>query len=263
MILLSNNYPDSLKYKNAKVIKIKPLNVIKRQHNPKINVKTIEDEHVDIQTKLNKAQKELTRIEEQQSKLLQDTKKQINIEKKNWQQERANYVEQAKQEGYETGLSLGEKEGTAKYEELINIVNDITKSATKEYHSVVEQSEVKILDIAVHIAEKILQQKINENNDSFLSIVKKAVKEIKESSDVFIYLHPKNYTSILQQKDELEQILDGDSNLSIYIDQNVDEDGCLIKHPFGQIDASVHTQLKQIHKAINEVYMESKNNDPD
>lgn len=263
MILLSKNYPDSIKYKNSKVIKIKPLQAIKQQHNPKSNVKNMEDEQIAVETKLNNAQSELIKLQKEQAQLLQDTREQINIEKKNWEQERASYIEQANQEGYKAGFSLGEKEGAAKYEELINVVNGITESAKTEYYSVIEQSEGKILDIAVHIAEEILQQKINENSDSFLSIVKKAIEEIKDSSNILIYLHPKNYTAILQQKTELEQILNGDSNLSIYIDQSIAEDSCIIKHPFGQIDASVHTQLKQIHQAINDVYMESKNDDLD
>src|SRR5699024_5672672 len=144
------------------------------------------------------------------------------------------------------------------YKKKINESNSIIKSAQEDYYSVVEQSEQKMVDLAIHTATKIIKQTISSDPKSFLPIVKEALKEIKDQPSVSIYLHPNNYTHVLKEKNELNEVLDGDTKVEIYIDQHMSENGCLIKHTFGQIDASVHTQLAQIHNVLNDISMENK-----
>ena len=114
------------------------------------------------------------------------------------------------------------------------------------------------MELAVHVAEKILKVQLNDEPKSFLPIVLSAIETIKDQSMVSIYLHPNNYEEVIQQKDELIRSLDGDTKVSIYIDHKLKEHACVIEHPFGQIDASIDTQLQQLRKALLDVAMEDK-----
>lgn len=60
----------------------------------------------------------------------------------------------------------------------------------------------------------------------------------------------------MNQKEELEQIVRNDDVISIYTDRNLQEHSCIVKHPYGQIDVSIDTQLQQLKIALEEKVME-------
>ena len=95
---------------------------------------------------------------------------------------------------------------------------------------------------------------------TFLSsnVVALEIKEIKDQSVVSIYLHPANYEIVLEQKAELKKMLETDTKLSLYINDELAENSCVIKHPFGEIDASVDTQLEAIRNVLKDLTMEQE-----
>lgn len=252
-ILLSNsNQP----YVNEKVIKIKkielsPKNQIGNSGTPDTDIK-------EIQKDLEQVQNELNDLLKEKESLIQETKDTINHEKNNWEIEKQQWIEEAKEQGHNEGFKVGKKESLQSYQQLLDKANSLTASALKDYHLTVEKSNETILDLAIHTARKILNQQISENPNEFLTIVHSAIKEIKDQPVITIYLHPDNYENVLQQKEELVQILENESKLSIYSKEDIAVNSCLIEHPFGQIDASIDTQLKQIRSALYTVAMENK-----
>ena len=73
---------------------------------------------------------------------------------------------------------------------MLNIRSYITnaqkviKAAKNDYQSYLESSEKTILELALKIASKIVGTKIEDNQEYFLSLVKKAVKEVRNFSEV-------------------------------------------------------------------------------
>jgi flagellar assembly protein FliH len=207
---------------------------------------------------LSRAKKELERIDKEKETLISTTKAEIEKEKENWMEEKKKWIKAAEKEGYEAGFSRGREESLQEFSNLTEQANAITESALKDYNKTIEKSEEKILDLAIHTASRIMKQQIDKDPSSFLPILKAAIKELKDQRIITIYLHPKHYHTVMEQKDELVHILEDDMKLSIYVDENLTVNGCLIHHPFGQIDAGVDTQLEQIRKALFEIAMESR-----
>ena len=58
------------------------------------------------------------------------------------------------------------------------------------------------------------------------------------------------------QKPELEQIVGTKDLISIYVDPELKKTDCVIKHPNGQIDVSIDSQLRQVKNALFEKVME-------
>ncbi|WP_165769089.1 flagellar assembly protein FliH [Virgibacillus profundi] len=238
---------------NNKVIQIKPIEVLKKDPIP------TENEGInEIQNELQIAKNELQSLIQQKEKLLNETKKEIEVEKENWSKEKQLYIEKAKEEGHTAGIALGKEESLKQYEELLTKANSITDLVIKDYHSTIEKSENTILNLSIHTAEKIIKEKLETDPSSFLRIVKAAIKEITDQSVISIYLHPEKYEFVLKQKDELLHILENDTKLSIYMNDELDENSCLIQHPFGQIDAGIDTQLEEIRTVLHEIAMENK-----
>lgn len=241
-----------------KLIQIKPISPQKIERENIISSLSSSDEKVTIEKELHEARSELEHLKQEKKKMLQSTIKEINTEKENWEQEKELLIQQGYQEGYELGFAEGKKTVEEQYNALINQANDLVNTATQDYHATLEKSDHVIVDLSIKTAEKITKSKITEDPNSFLKIVTAAIKEIKDQSVISIYLHPNNFETLMKQKSELTNALDGDTKLSIYIDQKMIENDCVIEHPFGKIDASVDTQLQQIQDVLHQITMEKK-----
>ncbi|MFD2628384.1 flagellar assembly protein FliH [Oceanobacillus kapialis] len=235
----------------GRVIKLKPIVT----QTDKAHYLTPEEQ---VRSDLQQAQQSLQQIKEESASLLKKTDEQIELAKSNWEKEKKTLIESAKHEGYQDGFQSGKQEGLSTYETKLDELNQLTDKALKEYHQTVEKSTTEIIKIALHTAEKILDQKITEEPTAFLQMVQKSIKELKDQSIISIYLHPSNYEFVLQQKEELMQIVNEDTKLAIYMKDSIQENGCRIKHPFGELDIGLDTQLKQIREVLHEIELENR-----
>ncbi|WP_161493863.1 flagellar assembly protein FliH [Virgibacillus necropolis] len=255
---MSNNYSQDTSTNKQKQIKIRPMELFKKKESIQPTAETIDDELIAKQNKLAELNRDLDHIKHQRETLLKNTLEKIEREKKDWEEEKRQLIKETKELGSKEGFASGKEESLNYYAELVTKTNDIVDSATKDYHAVLESSEDIILRLAIQSAEKIIQYKLEEKPETFVHIVKAAIKDIKEQSTISIYLHPDNYQFVLNQKEELSRLLDSDSKLSIYVKDDTKVNNCFIEHPFGRIDASIDTQLKQLRAILHEVNMENK-----
>ncbi|GAB3793956.1 flagellar assembly protein FliH [Virgibacillus kimchii] len=239
-----------------KTIGIKQVNIIKKSKSAQRDEIAAEKDRA--WQELGQAKDELEQVKKEQETLLLNTKRAIEQEKENWKEEKKNLRKAARQEGYQTGYIQGKEESLREFSSLIDQANSLTDAALQDYEKTIEKSEEKILDLAIHTAGRIMTLKLEEDPSAFLPIVKAAVKELKDQTIITIHVHPDYYLTVMEQKDELVRLLEDDMKLSLYANENLDETGCMIHHPFGQIDAGVDTQLEQIRKALSEIAMENR-----
>ncbi|WP_205135538.1 flagellar assembly protein FliH [Virgibacillus halotolerans] len=239
--------------KEKKQIKIKAIDLSKKNTAPSDQNVGQKSEH-----ELEEARNELETILSERDILIQETKEKVEQEKQQWESQKKQWIEAAKAEGFQAGFSQGKDEGLQEYQQLLHQANDLTTAALKDYHATVEKSSEEIINLAIHTAGKVLDKQLTVDPNTFLTIVKSAIKEIKDQPIISIYLHPSNYQVVLQQKEEIALLLENEAKLAIYTRENIAENSCLIEHPFGQIDASVDTQLQQIRNALHTIATENK-----
>lgn len=201
---------------------------------------------------VEEARLEAEQIRQQVKNETDDLYAELRRSRESWEQEKGILVSAANEEGYKAGWEEGQRQGYLEYQGLLKDAQKIIQAAKHDHHAYLETSEKTILDLSIHIAKKILGTKIEENGDYFISLVKKAVKEVKEFQDVQIHVHPTHYESLLEKKDELLAVFAHDTNLFIYPDSDLLEGSCLIESPYGRIDASIDTQLSEIKQKLTE-----------
>jgi flagellar assembly protein FliH len=204
------------------------------------------------QTILENAKVEAETLKREAQLYYETVQQQIAQEKENWEDEKQQFVEMARKEGYEIGLQQGYQDGLAQYHQLIEQAKQIVESAHNEYYQQIEAANETIFLIGLKVAEKILDVHLSKNDEHLVSLVKRAIREVREHSEVKIYVHPTYYDVVISQKDELKEIFNQEVDLFIYPDAQLSEHGCIIESPFGRIDASIDIQLKQIKEKLRE-----------
>lgn len=251
MILLSNE--KGYKYINKeKLIQVRPIQI-------KQEILNLESEET-VEELLSQRKKQIDLFTTKLSELQQEYKlkkeeleKELEEKRHSWQEEKQKYVEEAREVGFQAGFNEGKEESLEKYYNKIEEINRLAKLAKKDYESTVEASMDAILKLAITSAEKILSEKIEKDPSNFISIVEGALKTVKIDDFVHVFVHASKYELFIQHKEQLQRVLDGQTKIQIFIDNDLAENSSIIEHPFGQVDVSVDTQLKEIHRVLQNI----------
>ncbi|WP_159433435.1 flagellar assembly protein FliH [Bacillus tuaregi] len=246
--LIKSQWPE--RAADKKVISIKSFNLpeVNEDFSAKAESVTRASEQV-----MEEALHEADRIKDEAKLASEALLAQVQKEREAWEVERDLLTNQAREEGYRAGWEQGQADGYSACQEKLHHAEQIVSSAKKEYHAYLDASEQTILALAVSVAEKIVNKEIKGNQDYFVSLVKKAIREVKEFQDVEIHVHPMNYEYLISKKDELQAIFPHRTNLIIYPDSDLAEGSCLLESPYGRIDAGVDTQLLEIKRKLAEL----------
>ncbi|WP_256236484.1 flagellar assembly protein FliH [Bacillus sp. EB600] len=231
---------------DEKIISIKMLESLKNADSlPDMNLYAAEQEYL-----LKQASSKAEMIVKEAQSQVQSIREQISREKMAWEQEKASLAEAAREEGFSKGVADGKAQGYQEYHNAILFAQEVVNTAKKDYQHQVASAEKVILKIGISAAEKILGEKLNESEDGFLAIAKRALKEARESRDVQLHVHPCHYEFLLSRKDELTVIFPKETDIYIYPNDELAETSCLIESANGRIDASIDSQLKELKRKL-------------
>ncbi|EPZ39243.1 flagellar assembly protein H [Anoxybacillus ayderensis] len=195
---------------------------------------------------IEQAEQEAENIRQEADMYYASVQQQMEEERRRWEEERDQWVNEARQEGYAVGLEQGRQDGLQQYMEAIREAKQIVQSANEQFYHMLQSADETILLVACKVAERIIGERLAENKEHFLGLVKQVIKEVREHEEVKMYVHPTYYDVVIRQKDELKALFSQDVHLFIYPDDTLAETSCIVESPFGRIDASVDTQLEQL-----------------
>ncbi|MBS4189229.1 flagellar assembly protein FliH [Bacillus sp. FJAT-49705] len=256
MILLSRlikwtpNISDPVQVEK-RVISIKILEQFKQEPDDEATVPLILEEHT--KNILEQAQHEAEAILNKARLGADEVRQQLDEKRQSFEIEMAALTEQAKASGFASGLEEGRKEGYSECSQLIQSAKAVIDSAKKDYLSHVESSEKAILEIGLKVAQKILGKTIDDNEEEFLFIVKRALKEARENQEIQLHVHPNHYEFLLLNKEELIMLFPREVDMFIYPDDDLTESSCIIESANGRIDASIDSQLEEVKRKLIEM----------
>lgn len=178
------------------------------------------------------------------------------VEKRKWEEEKQELYEKTSQEGFQAGMIDGREQGYQEYIDLLSEARQIIDASKHDYEQYLESSEEVILKLAMTVAEKIIGVHLDDKPEDFTYLVKKAIKEVKEHTDITIQVHPRFYQFVIEQKEELITILNRETDLFIFPNEDLGEVDCVIESSFGKINASVDTQLSEIKEKLLSLLLE-------
>ncbi|MCE7794606.1 flagellar assembly protein FliH [Salipaludibacillus sp. CUR1] len=203
---------------------------------------------------------------------LERLKKELEIQKDEWhkamheeknriQEESENLYRQTAEEGFNQGYLEGAEKAKAEYESYISEARQVVLNAKEDYCRKLAESEPVMLNFAINLAEKIISHTVGNDEAAWGNFIKEAVTEVREQEEVKIYVHPEWYEATLQHKKELEGIALHTRELLIFPDSSLEKMGCVIETPYGQIDASVDSQLREMKRILFEKLKEGAANE--
>ncbi len=248
-------------------------NIVKAEYvvfdNSKKIIKNIE-EHKEAQT-LSTPKEDLYDIYNQREIILKEAQdealKIINTAKRNAQSEIAESKKRGYEEGYNAGIEIGKNKGytegyeigTVQAKEDVNEQNESKLSELREMITKIENIKEEIIskyendltDLAFDIAEKIIKQKINDNSNVVIALIKNVIKDYRNVEWIKVYISPKDDVLSIQADKNLVSELNKISNdVVIETSEGLEEGSAIIETPDGIVDTSVTTQLKNLKEMV-------------
>jgi len=162
----------------------------------------------------------------------------------------------AEKEAYEKGFSQGEKDGLelgfkrleAHLQSFQKVLAEIQRFQ-KDFFQIHEKEMVQFL---ITLVRKILRQDIPQAEEVVAATLREAFQYVEEHQKFQIRLHPKDYEFLKDHPERLPFPLNEENpeGPKLVADPALVRGGCLIETSFGNIDATVESQLDQITAGI-------------
>lgn len=169
--------------------------------------------------------------------------------------------EQAKEEGYHQGVEEGKIAAREEEEAHVQLARNVLMDANKTKESIINSAEPFLVDLSVEIARKIIGAELTSSPEKILEIVQRIVRRSRVHGQITICVNHQYYQYIEEHRAQFLALLDGQAELSIYPDYTVQDEGCVIRTPFGSVDARIDTQLSEIKQVLLDIARGSETND--
>lgn len=151
-------------------------------------------------------------------------------------------------------FSRGRQEGAADVEAKLDSTLQAMTLALEEVNrlreSVSRNSSRDMLRMVMAISEQVIRHSLQVQPDAVLKIIENALQASVQADSYRIRVSPQDLELVKQQKPLFLASISGLKNISIDADSEITPGGCRVESELGSVDATIETQLEQIHKVL-------------
>ena len=206
-----------------------------------------------VKEKNDEAQKIKQAAEDEAGDLLENAKKQADQISSEAEKKVADIEEEARNEGRRAGREEGFETGKAEVERLIDHLHSIISNAIEKRNQIIDQSETQIIDLVLLISQKIIKVISENQKNVVINNVIQALRKLKSRGDVIIRVNLEDVKLTSDHVKDFMRMVENVRSITVMEDSSVDRGGCIIETDFGQIDARISSQFKEIEEKILEL----------
>ncbi|WP_158233769.1 flagellar assembly protein FliH [Sporosarcina sp. P3] len=167
-----------------------------------------------------------------------------------WAREKEELQQRAYDEGFQVGFDDGRNKAMAEMREMINAANETTTLSYENATQYLINQERVILDIGMKSAERIINKVIEEDDETYLSIVRKGIKEAQESKEIKLFVPTEQFKMVTTHRAELASIFPPETPFLIFVNENFNATDCFIETNHGRIVVSIDEQLNELKEQL-------------
>lgn len=214
---------------------------------------TLEDIQQERQRLMQRAEQEILEQHEQFEQFCNEQLAAIEALKQTWEEEKLVLQQQAYDEGFAQGYEEGNQKVQADMEQSLQTANATMTLAEENAQKYIESQESVILELALTSAERILNVALDREEEIFISIIKRALKEAREMKEIKLYVAPKYHGVVTKNHDELAEMFPVNVPFMIFVNEDLLDNESYIETNHGRIVVSLDEQLQELRIQLNEL----------
>ncbi len=158
------------------------------------------------------------------------------------------------EQAYQKGLQKGKKEAREKQRlKTASAVKGLGR-ATAALEQIREKkkiaAEIETIRRSLAAAKQIIEKEIEVNPEIVRNVAASALHRVADIKGIVIRVNPLDLETLMSFKKELRAMFKADEDFQMEQDSTIARGGCIIDTAFGDIDASIDSQLKAIEDAF-------------
>jgi flagellar assembly protein FliH len=170
-----------------------------------------------------------------------------------WEEEKLQLQQDAYNEAFSQGYEEGIQKASSSMEETLQVVNETIELAKENADKYIEDQEQVILHLAMNSAEKIIGLELHSNEETYISIVRRALKEVREFKNIKVYVAAQYYSLVSKYRDELAEMFPPDVQFLVFVNEDLNELESYIETNHGRVIVSIDSQLQQLRLKLSEI----------
>jgi flagellar assembly protein FliH len=154
--------------------------------------------------------------------------------------------EAARAEGHEAGRA----EALAALSPALEALQTSVSAAQAERIAAADQLEIHAVDLALFLAEKVLQGALAIEPGRVVEAVRGALRGIVERERVTVLVHPEDLELVREAMDEMRATLGGIEHCEVQAERRVARGGAIVRTQDGDVDARVETKLQRAREVV-------------
>src|SRR5690606_24676562 len=151
----------------------------------------------------------------------------------------------------------GVQKANANMQQSIQAANETMANAQKNAASYIESQEAVLLDLALTAAERIIHTTLDREDEIFVSIVRRGLKEACEMKEIKLYVSPKYHPIVTEHEEELAEMFPVNVPFMVFVNEDLLDSESYIETNHGRIVVSIDGQLQELRRQLYEL-IESK-----
>ncbi|BCO11619.1 hypothetical protein GEOBRER4_n3873 [Citrifermentans bremense] len=149
------------------------------------------------------------------------------------------------------GLKAGKEQAEADLATVSGALAQALLATGSLRAQLLQESEEDLLQLAMLIARKVIQQEISLDPGLLARMVQSALQLASQTGEVVVRLHPEDY-AVAIRTGELQRLMEAKGELSIKEDPTIGSGGCIVETARGNIDAGIEAQLEEVSNRLHE-----------
>lgn len=168
-------------------------------------------------------------------------------------QEAARLKEEARRAGYEEGREQGIEAGKDEARRVIERFHVVLSKAIERRNEIIAESEGQVVSLVLSIAKKVIKVISENQKNVVINNIVQSLHRLQQKSDVIVRVNLADVEIATKHKEDILKTAERVESITIAEDSTVDPGGCIIETDFGEIDARISSQLREIEDRILEL----------
>jgi flagellar biosynthesis/type III secretory pathway protein FliH len=156
--------------------------------------------------------------------------------------------------GYNVGFEQGYAAGAAAAEDAlaqsVRRLAEMVASVQENHASFFRMAERQVVDLALQIAQKVVEREVENMPDLAVSVVRSALEEMDARTAVRVRVNPEDAELLRRRWSQVVPSGVSADRIELQPDERVRPGGAVIETTHGQVDAQLETKLAQLGNAL-------------
>lgn len=169
------------------------------------------------------------------------------------QEEALRLKEEARRKGFEEGREAGVESGKAEAQRVIERFHVVLSKAIERRNEIIAESEGQVVSLVLSIAKKVIKVISENQKNVVINNIVQSLRRLQQKSDVIVRVNLADVEIATKHKEDILKTAERVESITIAEDSTIDPGGCIIETDFGEIDARISSQLREIEDRILEL----------